>query len=66
MDRFIKIDKIRDYIKENNLTKQKFCTMSKIGNKTLNKILNGDIDISIKILIKIARAMEIELAELLQ
>lgn len=40
--------------------------MSKIGNKTLNKILNGDIDISIKILIRIARAMEIELAELLQ
>lgn len=38
IDIVLDIDKIENYLKENNLSKTQFCKLAKISSKTLNKV----------------------------
>ena len=59
----INIEKIQNYIKENNLSKSKFCELCKIGSNTLDRILNNK-NFKITALFKIARQMNIYIKDL--
>ena len=61
----IKTDLILEYLKVNNISKNKFCKECKISDSTLNKILNGDDNFGIIALFKIARLMKKSICDLL-
>ena len=63
MDFNIDIDKIKNYIYSNNLTKAKFCKLSKLSISTLNRIFNGQNFKTIA-LFKIAKTMGIQVHQL--
>ena len=47
---------IKNYMRENNLSKKSFCKVCNISPLTLNKILNQKTNIRILAIFKIARA----------
>ncbi len=49
----IKTEVISNYLKENNLTKKKFCEMCNMSIATLNKILAGNMKIRLKFIVNI-------------
>lgn len=54
---------IENYLKENNISKTRFCKMCKISVKTLDKVFNGE-DYNLRVLFKIAVVLDIELSEM--
>ncbi|MGN0960988.1 MAG: helix-turn-helix domain-containing protein [Christensenellales bacterium] len=60
----INIKLIENFIKENHLTKSKFCKMCKIGLSTLNKILANSENFRIVALFKIAKVLNIYIYQL--
>ena len=52
------------YIHEHGITKTKFCEMCKISLSTLNKVLNGEVNVRVDILFKIAKVLQIEIHEM--
>lgn len=58
MENVVKTELIENYIKENNLSKAKFCKMCKISPTTLSKIMNNQ-DVRLLALFKITRVMGI-------
>ena len=60
----IKSDLIENFIKENNLSKRKFCEMCKISQSTLNKIMTNSENFRIIALFKIARVLKIQVFEM--
>lgn len=61
--RIIKTEKIREYIKSNNITLEIFADKCHISLSTLLKVLRGD-DVLLGTLLKIANGMECNIAEL--
>lgn len=59
-------DLINNYIKEQGLSKQKFCKMCKISVGTLNKVLLNKDNVGIIALFKIARVLNIRICELFE
>lgn len=55
---------IKDYLKENKLTKEKFCKKCKICPETLNRILDNKSNVSLVSLFKIAVQMNVNFQEL--
>ena len=53
----IKTEIIENYIKEHNLSKNKFCKMCNVNIQTLNKILKNDFRFRVNALFKIARVL---------
>ena len=53
---------IFDYIKNNNLTKTKFCRQCKISTSTFYKIISGK-DFRLIALIKMAKIMNLKLSQ---
>ena len=53
MKNTIKTELIENFIKENNLSKRKFCKMCKISQSTLNKIMTNSENFRIIALFKI-------------
>ena len=60
----VKTELIEKYLKDNNLSKTKFCKMCKISPSTLNKIMNNDGHFRITALFKIARVMNLYVHQL--
>ena len=60
----IKTELIENFIKENNLSKSKFCEMCKISLSTLNKIMTNSGNFRIIALFKIARVLKIQVFEM--
>ena len=60
MENTIKTELIEKFIKENNLSKSKFCEMCKISQSTLNRIMTKSNNFRIIALFKIARALNNE------
>lgn len=61
----VKTELIEKYIKENNLSKTKFCKMCKISYGTLKRILNNE-DFGLIALFKIARVMKLHVHQLVK
>ena len=60
MKNTIKTELIENFIKDNNLSKSKFCEMCKISQSTLNKIMTNSENLKIIALFKIARVLKIQ------
>ena len=60
MENTIKTELIEKFIKENNLSKSKFCEMCKISQSTLNRIMTNRENFRIIALFKIARVLNNE------
>ena len=60
----IKTEIIGSYMKEHNLSKNKFCKMCNVNIQTLNKILNNDFRFRVNALFKIARVLKIEVYQM--
>ncbi|MDE5788859.1 MAG: helix-turn-helix domain-containing protein [Clostridia bacterium] len=63
MSYYVNCEVIKNYIKENNLSKTKFCKLCKISLQTFNKVLNGE-DVYLGALFKISRALNINISVL--
>ena len=64
MKNTIKTELIETFIKDNNLSKSKFCKMCKISQSTLNKIITNSENFKIIALFKIARVLKIQVFEM--
>ena len=64
MKNTIKTELIENFIKDNNLSKSKFCKMCKISLSTLNKIMTNSGNFRIIALFKIARVLKIQVFEM--
>ncbi len=64
MKNTIKTELIENFIKDNNLSKSKFCKMCKISQSTLNKIITNNENFRIIALFKIARVLKIQVFEM--
>ena len=64
MKNTIKSELIETFIKDNNLSKSKFCEMCKISQSTLNKIMTNSENFKIIALFKIASVLKIQVFEM--
>lgn len=64
MKNTIKTELIENFIKDNNLSKSKFCKMCKISQSTLNKIMTNSENFKIIALFKIARVLKIQVYQM--
>lgn len=64
MKNTIKVELIENFIKDNNLSKSKFCKMCKISQSTLNKIMTNNENFKIIALFKIARVLKIQVYQM--
>ena len=64
MKNTINTELIANFIKENNLSKSKFCEMCKISQSTLNKIMTNSENFRIIALFKIARVLKIQVYQM--
>ena len=64
MKNTIKTELIENFIKDNNLSKSKFCEMCKISQSTLDKIITNNENFRIIALFKIARVLKIQVFEM--
>lgn len=64
MKNTIKTELIENFIKDNNLSKSKFCKMCKISQSTLDKIMTSNENFRIIALFKIARVLKIEVYQI--
>jgi len=62
----VKTDVIENYLKENKLSKSKFCKQCKIGYRTLSKILNRDYSFKLSKLFKVANAMGVHILHIIE
>lgn len=64
MENNINVKLINNFMKENNFTKSRFAHKCKISPSTLNKILQGNDNVGLLAVFKIARTIKKELHEL--
>ena len=64
MKNTIKTELIENFIKDNNLSKSKFCKMCKIRQSTLNKLMTNSENFRIIALFKIARVLKIQVYQM--
>ena len=60
MQTTIKTELIENYLKENNLSKTKFCKICKISYSTYKKIMSSDNNFGVIALFRIAKILNIE------
>ncbi len=64
MKNTIKTELIENFIKDNSLSKSKFCKLCKISQSTLNKIMTNSENFRIIALFKIAKVLKIQVFEM--
>ena len=64
MKNTIKIEIIEKFMRENKISKTKFCKMCKISSNTLNKIMAKDDNFGIIALFKIAKVIKIQVYQM--
>lgn len=62
----IKIQLIKDFMKKKNLTRMEFAEMCKISVKDLRKVLDDYSDFEPIVLLRIARTMGLDFADLVK
>jgi len=60
-----KIDLIKKYLEEQNLSKEEFCQKIDISVEDLDKILNNEVDISVLTLFNVANGMGLDLIDII-
>ena len=65
MTSFIRLDKIKKYIKDNGLSQNKFCKLCKISPTTFAKIMQNKNNFRVKVLFKIANILQISITDLI-
>lgn len=60
----INVNLIKTYLKENKISKTKFCKMCGINFLTLKKILNNQKNFKVNALFKIARILNLQVYEI--
>lgn len=60
----INVNLIKNYLKENKMSKTKFCKLCGINFSTLNKILNNQKDFRVNALFKIAKVLNLQVYEI--
>ncbi len=58
--KYYKLEIIENYLKQNHLSKTKFCNLCKISVKTLEKIYNDDCSIRLKTIRKITKFLGVQ------
>ncbi len=66
MENLIKAKVIDKFMKENKMSKSKFCKLCKISLSSFNKLMSGSLNFGIIILFKIAKMLKIEVYELFE
>lgn len=56
---------LQQYLKDNNLSKTKFCELAKISLYVLNKLLNNNANVKFTNIYKVTALMQIKLSEFL-
>ena len=64
MEDKINMELIEKYIKENNLSKTQFCQKCKIGLRSYEKLMNNNLEIDLRVFVKVAKVMNIRLCEM--
>ena len=64
MNEKINIQLIETFIKENKLSKTRFCKLCKISPRSYQKIVSGDFRIRLTSLFKIARTLRVPICTL--
>lgn len=64
MKETIKTELIRNFIKEQHLSKTKFCKLCKISPSTFHKIMKNDFHFHTGAFFRIAKVMKIEVVEI--
>lgn len=64
MNKIINTDLIKNYMKENRLTKTEFCKLCGLSKSSLNKVLNGNLNIYISTLFKVSKAINVKFSEI--
>ena len=64
MEIIIKTEVILEFTEKNNLSPTAFCKFCKISKSSYNKIMNNDLRVKIKTVLKIMVAMKIRLNQL--
>ena len=64
IEKYINIEKIKSFMRENNYTHKNFSSICKISTNTLSKILNGKSNFRLINLLKISKAMNAHLKDL--
>jgi len=59
MKEIFNLEIIKNYMRDNNLTKTKFCKLSKISVKTFNKIINQQANFRSIAIFRVAKTMQI-------
>ncbi|MBQ9117752.1 MAG: helix-turn-helix transcriptional regulator [Clostridia bacterium] len=60
----IKIELIKNFMEDNNLSKNRFCEMCKISLDSYQKIMRNDFDFSIRVLFRVAKILGVEVFEM--
>ena len=63
MEKYIKENLILKYMKDNNLSKTSFCKNCKIACSTFDRILQGNKNIGLNMIGRIARTIGVELKD---
>lgn len=64
MENIIKTEVILEFMEKNNLSPTAFCKFCKISKSSYDKIMNNDLRVKIKTVLKIMVAMKIRLNQL--
>lgn len=63
--KIIKIELIDEFMENNKMSKSKFCKVCKISLSSLNKLMTNSLNISVVVLFKIAKILNIEVYQLI-
>lgn len=61
---YINIKLIKNYMVEKGLSESEFCAKCGIDEKSLSKILSGEIDFFVSALVKISKEMNVKISKL--
>lgn len=64
MENIIKTEVILEFMEKNNLSPTAFCRLCKISKSSYDKIMNNDLRVKIRTVLKIMVAMKIRLNQL--
>ena len=65
MDQTIKVDKIKKFLKDHNMTNKEFCERCGISNFVLKKILADETNFGVNVIFRVASFMNVKVSSLI-
>ena len=65
MNEIINTSIISDFINENNLTELEFCLLSRITFREYKMVMNNNVEVNMKVMLKIADLLNVSLDKLI-